>query len=211
MEDRNVEIRAALDEVAKDVPPSLTQLVIEQNLQFSGRTMTQLLGPGSEAILPADDRIMKPERVAAALQLWARRRLRRSQTRSKLVDWAKRVSAVTRRLKQRLAGAKLPAELPEQRLVYYMGTTRLRFRVRNFLWAHGSPNPRIFDQALHSIAPQTNSDRELARARVRAASRLSGRATLRHLLPARRVSSRRRSRAFSRSVRKRHWSWLIRP
>ena len=71
---------------------------------------------------------------------------RRQQTRQTLVRWARQVSAVTRRLRQRLAGCKPPAApLPEQRLVIFQGTTRLRYRMRNFLWAPGSPEPRLFD------------------------------------------------------------------
>ena len=42
----------------------------------------------------------------------------------------------------------------------------LRFRMRNFLWASGSALPRTLDQAFSTIAPSTDSDKELMRARV---------------------------------------------
>ena len=42
---------------------------------------------------------------------------------------------------------------------------RLRFRMRNFLWADGSPMPRMFDQAMMTLCPSTSSDQELLRNR----------------------------------------------
>ena len=133
-------------------------------IRHTGRTLKQLLGPGSEAILPSDDGEMPPERLAAALLIWARRRLRRSQTRNALVRHARAVSALARKLKQITSTMPKPppAPMPEQRLVIFMGTTRLRFRMRGFLWAPGTVEPRIFDSRLF---PVTTSDAELLKVR----------------------------------------------
>ena len=133
-------------------------------IRHTGRTLKQLLGPGSEAILPSDDGEMPPERLAAALLIWARRRLRRSQTRAALVRHARAVSGLARKLKQKTSTMPkpAPAPLPEQRLVIFMGTTRLRFRMRGFLWAPGTVENRIFDTRLF---PTTTSDKELLKAR----------------------------------------------
>ena len=165
-QERDAEIRAMLEEASAVVPDSLREMVLTMNIQHTGRTLQQILGPGSESLLPADDTMMKPHRIAAALQIWARRRLRRQQTRLELVRWARQVSSVTRKLKQRLSGAKMPPQLPPQRLVIFAGTSRLRFRMRNFLWAEGSAMPRQFDQAMMTLAPSTTSDDELLRART---------------------------------------------
>ena len=48
------------------------------SIRHSGKTLAQLLGPGSEVLLPSDDAEMPASRQAAALIVWARRRLRRS-------------------------------------------------------------------------------------------------------------------------------------
>jgi hypothetical protein len=165
-EERDQEVRAMLEEASKTVPESLRQMVEDMGIQQTGRTMQQILGLGSESLLPSDDTVMKPHRLAAALQIWARRRLRRQQTRNELVAWARQITKVTTKLKQRLSGAKMPPELPPQRLVIFTGTTRLRFRMRNFLWADGSSQPRQFDQAFMTLAPSTSSDEELMRART---------------------------------------------
>ena len=47
-----------------------------KSVRHSGITLRQLLGPGSEAIVPGDDSEIPYIRQAAALLIWARRRLR---------------------------------------------------------------------------------------------------------------------------------------
>ena len=138
-------------------------------IRHTGRTLKQLLGPGSEAILPSDDGEMPAERLAAALLIWARRRLRRQQTRNALVRHARAVTGLARKLKQKTSTMVKPppAPLPEQRLVIFVGTTRLRFRMRGFLWAPGSHEERIFDKV---VFPTTSSDKELMKARKGGAS-----------------------------------------
>ena len=106
-EDHNALVRAHLDSVAAMTPASLVALT--NGIVHTGRSLAQLLGAGSEAILPSDDREMPAERLAAALLIWARRRLRRSQTRAELVKAAVAVSGLTRKLRQRMASVPKPA------------------------------------------------------------------------------------------------------
>ena len=81
------------------------------------------------------------------------------------------LSSVARKLKQRVSALPKPPAPPtghvppEQRLVIFMGTTRLRFRMRGLLWAPGPYEPRMYDKVL----PFTTSDTELIAARKRAA------------------------------------------
>ena len=146
MSEHDATVRAMLDSVAKEVPLPLRDMV--DGISHTGRSLRQLLGAGSETILPSDDRQMLPDRLAAALLMWARRRLRRSQTRQLLVRGAVRVSSLRRRLAQKMSSRPKPPPVarPEPRLVIWQGTTRLRFRVRSFLWADALPLPRLFDQ-----------------------------------------------------------------
>ena len=81
------------------------------------------------------------------------------------------LSSVARKLKQRVSTLPKPPAPPtghvppEQRLVIFMGTTRLRFRMRGLLWAPGPYEPRMYDKVL----PFTTSDTELIAARKQAA------------------------------------------
>ena len=144
-EERDAAVRAALDEVLPSVPSSLKEACV--GIEHTGRSLRQLLGPGSEAILPADDRMMPPQRLAAALLTWARKRLCRSQTRKWLVKTASGMSGLTRKLAQKMA-SRPPAPYPSQavqRLIIYQGTTKVRYRIRSLTWADGPSQPRIFE------------------------------------------------------------------
>ena len=158
--DRDAAVRAALDEVLPSVSPALRETC--QGIVHTGRTLRQLLGPGSEAILPADDRTMKSDRLAAAMLMWARKRLCRSQTRNELVRRAVVISNLTRKLKQKMASRPPPtfASQATQRLIIYKGTTKLRFKMRSALWADAEPEPRLFEKAfearsIHETGPST--------------------------------------------------------
>ena len=117
--DRDAAVRATLDEVLQFVPAYLIESCGE--ISHTGRTLRQLLGPGSEAILPADDRSMPAERLASALLLWARKRLCRSQTRKWLCGTAGSVTKLTSKLRQKMS-SRPPYAYPTQatqRLIIY--------------------------------------------------------------------------------------------
>jgi len=148
--DHDTRVRTVLDQVL----PTVSQSLIDKcaGIEHTGKTLRELLGPGSEAILPGDNRIMPPQRLAAALLLWARKRLCRSQTRKSLVKMAVNVTKLTRRLQQKMASRPPPTFVSSaaQRFIVYKGSTRLRYRLRSVLWAPGPVEDRLFDRVFKS-------------------------------------------------------------
>ena len=100
-------LRAQLKAAEAALPNSLREAVPE--MEFSASMLRNLLGKGSEAVVPADNgEPLSQSEVAAVLLLWARRRVRQQQARSLLTERFKRASKVARRLKQIMAGRAIP-------------------------------------------------------------------------------------------------------
>ena len=100
-------LRTQLKSAEAAMPQTLRESV--PAIEFSPAMLKNLLGKGSEHVIPADDdRPLTASEVGAVLLLWARRRVRQQQLRSRLTEQFRRTGKVARRLKQIMAGRPVP-------------------------------------------------------------------------------------------------------